>query len=1125
MEAPNEVIEYFAKMQADLTIAHSIASEARRKGFDPENGVEIKPAADVAARVEEIVGPPGISSIIRELEKEGKSREMIAFEVAKKITKGEYGKGGMEERIEQAVRTGVGILTEGVLVAPTEGISKIRIRKNPDGSNYLSMYFSGPIRSAGGTVAALAVVLGDLTRREFGIAEFRPTETELERYVEEITIYDARAARLQYKPTDDEIRHIVRNCPVCVDGEPTERIEVAVHRDLERIETNRIRGGIGLVICEGIAQKASKVMRYATKIGLDWSWLRSVVKVEKEGIPELKPLDGYLDDIVAGRPIFSYPMRAGGFRLRYGKTRATGIMAKAIHPAAMVLLDSFPAIGTQLKLERPGKGCVITPCDSIDGPIVKLSDGSVRQINSTEEAERVLPDVQEILFLGDMLTSFGDFLKSNHPLAPAGYCYEWWAADAEKKGIKEAKKSIGAEEAFKLSADTGIPLHPSYTYFWHDITAGQLKELVEWLKTGKLTYDWFTLKEMSIESSPSKRVLELLCIPHSAEKGEIKLDGNHAYALLKTLGILKEKKIDSERFDQLFNPQKDVMENVNALSGIKIKKKAPTYIGSRMGRPEKAKGREMKPSVHALFPVGFANKNRDILSFYRRMKEKGEEGKAVSVEIARMRCGSCGSIVSSPTCPLCGGKALAERTCSKCGKRSASDMCSCGGRTALYEKRNVNLVGLVDEAKKRCGPLPSELKGVKGLISEHKIPEPLEKGILRARHGITVFRDGTCRFDSTNVPLTHFIPKEVGVSVEKLREIGYRKDFEGNELKRDDQLLELFPQDILISENGIEYFLKVGAFVDDLLVSLYGLKAFYNMGKKEDLIGKLVVTLSPHTSAGVLARIVGFTRARVGYAHPYIISARRRNADGDEDSAMLLLDALLNFSRKFLPASRGGTMDAPLVLTTLIDPKEVDDEVHSMEICSSYPLEFYEACEKLSPPSDSNIRLIKNTLGTPDQYRGLLFTHPTSSINNGPIKTTYVLFENMAEKVNAQLQLESKIRAVDEKDVAERVILSHFLPDLYGNLRSFSRQIFRCVDCNSKYRRVPLVGKCRRCGGKLLLTINKGGIEKYLSISKDIVKKYGLPSYLAQRLSLLESDIASVFEDEKSKQYGLADFM
>jgi DNA polymerase II large subunit len=140
----------------------------------------------------------------------------------------------------------------------------------------------------------------------------------------------------------------------------------------------------------------------------------------------------------------------------------------------------------------------------------------------------------------------------------------------------------------------------------------------------------------------------------------------------------------------------------------------------------------------------------------------------------------------------------------------------------------------------------------------------------------------------------------------------------------------------------------------------------------------------------------------------------------------------------------------------------------------------------------------------------------------------------MEEKVNCELELAEKIIAVDKKDMAARILNFHFLRDIYGNLRSFGQQKFRCVDCNTKYRRVPLMSKCNKCGGKLLLTVNKGGIEKYLRISKNIAEKYGLDDYIKQRLVLVERDIALIFqkseediaqEKELLKQKCLADFV
>ena len=181
---------YFDLLKNGLERAYGMAEAARSKMFDPSLEVEIRPAADVAARVEGIVGPPGIQNLIRSLEAEGNSREMIAHMVVRKIASGEVqlpqaagldpdSKEAKTARIEQGVRTGVGILTEGVLVAPTEGISKLSISQNPDGSDCLAIYFAGPIRSAGGTVAALAAVLADVARRECGIGDFRPTDTHV----------------------------------------------------------------------------------------------------------------------------------------------------------------------------------------------------------------------------------------------------------------------------------------------------------------------------------------------------------------------------------------------------------------------------------------------------------------------------------------------------------------------------------------------------------------------------------------------------------------------------------------------------------------------------------------------------------------------------------------------------------------------------------------------------------------------------------------------------------------------------------------------------------------------------------------------------------------------------------
>jgi len=130
----------------------------------------------------------------------------------------------------------------------------------------------------------------------------------------------------------------------------------------------------------------------------------------------------------------------------------------------------------------------------------------------------------------------------------------------------------------------------------------------------------------------------------------------------------------------------------------------------------------------------------------------------------------------------------------------------------------------------------------------------------------------------------------------------------------------------------------------------------------------------------------------------------------------------------------------------------------------------------------------------------------------------------MKEKVNEQIRLAERIRAVDQKGVVEGVLNSHFLPDMAGNIRAFARQKVRCTKCNKKYRRIPLTGECT-CGGNLILSISKGSVTKYLEISKELASRYPIDPYLVQRIELIESGINSLFESDRSKQSSLDVFL
>ncbi|MCZ7357894.1 MAG: DNA polymerase II large subunit [Candidatus Methanoperedens sp.] len=1135
--ASEAMLVYFNGLETELNRAIALANSARANGADPKPEIEIPIAKDLADRVEKLIGVEGVARRLRELE-ESMSREEASLQLGLEVASGKIKQfDSKKDAIEAAVRIAMAVLTEGVVAAPIEGIAKIDLAKNDDGSEYIRIYYAGPIRSAGGTAQALSVLAADYVRINLGINRFVPRPEEVERYVEEITAYH-RAVHLQYLPTDEEIRLIVRNCPICIDGEPTEEAEVEGRRDLERIETNRIRGGMALVIAEGIALKAPKVKKHVDKLKLDgWDWLEKFTVTVKsdDTSAQLKPKDKYLQDLIAGRPVFSYPSRPGGFRLRYGRSRNTCFAAAGISPATMILMDDFLAAGTQIKIERPGKAAGIAPVDTIEGPTVRLFNGDVLRVDTAEEAQRIRPSVQRILDIGEILINYGDFLENNHPLVPSSYCYEWWVQElASKTPIKDLGdlKNPDENKALSLSDTYKVPLHPKYTYLWHDISLDEYCELAEYIQqNGKFN------GKLSIPlDSKIKTILETLLVPHIVREKQIHIE--EPLPFIRCMGLARDLK------KTWTATETDIMETVSRMSGITIRRRAPIRIGGRMGRPEKSDKREMKPAPHVLFPIGEAGgRRRSLQSAKEYVDDDGGERNnefkiglsvqkekvgTIKVQIGERICPSCKIRTFKNRCK-CGKFTNAVLRCHACGIEVNRPVCpKCKKETTSVTETSVDLKKEYMDALENVGERDNvAIKGVLGLTSKNKTPEPLEKGILRAKHDIVMFKDGTVRYDLSDLPLTHIRPREIGVPAAKLKELGYEKDIYGRPLTDENQTLELKVQDIVVSKDCAEYLLKTARFVDDLLTKYYKVGSYYNMSRTDDLIGKLVIGLAPHTSAGVLGRLIGFTTASVGYAHPFFHAAKRRNCDGDEDCVMLLMDGLLNFSRSYLPDKRGGQMDAPLVLTSRIDPNEVDKETHNVDVTFQYPLEFYEATMKFMNPRDivKLMDTVSGRLGTPAQYEGFGFTHDTSNIAAGPRNSAYKTLGTMIEKMDAQLALARKIRAVDPQDVAERIINSHFLPDLIGNLRSFSKQKVRCTKCNAKFRRPPLRGTCPKCGGNIVLTVHEGSVRKYLETSLRIADEYNVRHYTKQRLELLELEMRSLFESDKVKQKGLADFM
>ncbi len=1162
---------YFERLESRLDEAFDLAERARERGGDPRPEVEIPVAKDMADRVENILGIPGVAERVRELE-ERMSREEAALALAEDFAEGRVGEYETKDgKIEGAVRTAVALLTEGVVAAPIEGIDRVELLENDDGTDCVRVFYAGPIRSAGGTAQALSVLVADYTRALLGVSEYQARDDEVERYAEEVGLYD-KTTGLQYSPKDKETKFIARNCPIMLDGESTGDAEVSGFRDLERVDTNNPRGGMCLVLAEGIALKAPKIQRYTRELDeVDWPWLQDLIDgtigesegsedgdaspdgdgdesefesdeaEQPAGPPRVEPATKFLRDLIAGRPVFSHPSRAGGFRMRYGRARNHGFATAGVHPATMHLIDDFLATGTQIKTERPGKAAGVVPVDTIEGPTVRLANGEVRRIDDAAEALEIRNGVEKIIDAGEYLVNYGEFVENNHPLAPASYTVEWWVQEFDRAGADVQAleddphvdlESPAVEEALVWATEHDAPLHPDYTYLWHDLTVEEFEALADAIDDGEITAGELELTR----TQTVREALETLLIEHRQTAETLSIP--EWRALAATMGFsedLTREWVSLSSEARAWNGGENAMKAVAEVAPFTVRERAPTRIGNRMGRPEKSEKRELSPAVHTLFPIGEAGgPQRDVAKAARYAPGMRDTPGEVEVSIGRRECEDCGTHTFRGDCPDCGGNTFPHYECPDCGTELDPDEAGrvecprCEVEGTSVERRAIDLDGIYHDALSTLGEREGSfetLKGVKGLTSSHKTPEPMEKGILRAKHGVSAFKDGTIRYDMTDLPVTSVRPEELDVSVGEFRRLGYHEDVRGDPLEHGDQLVELKVQDVVLSDGAAEHLLKTADFVDELLSDYYGLEPFYDVSERDELVGELVFGMAPHTSAAVVGRVVGFTSAAVGYAHPYFHASKRRNCDGDEDCVMLLMDGLLNFSKEYLPDKRGGQMDAPLVMSSRIDPAEIDDEAHNMDVVERYPLEFYEATLEMADPGDVDITIAEESVGTDDQYRGFAHTHDTSNVALGPDLSAYKTLGSMMEKMDAQLELARKLRAVDETDVAERVIEYHFLPDLIGNLRAFSSQETRCLSCGKKYRRMPLSGNCRDCGGNVNLTVHEGSVSKYMDTAIRVADEYGCREYTKQRLKILDRSLESVFENDKNKQSGIADFM
>ena len=1130
---PADLEPYYGDILGQYESAYNTAEEAKSKGLDPNEIVESKTVFDLADRVNEMLGLSqfeGLAERLRHL-LHTTTKERATLTIAEEIALGKFGAMSTDQALQYAVRAGLAVITDGVTVAPIQGISTVVIRKNDDNTEYASISYAGPMRSAGGTEAAFSVLIADVVAKKLGLSPYRAREEEIARYIEELRVYEREVGSFQYRVSDSDVRVALSNLPVEIDGVETDPFEVVVHRNLKRVATDRVRGGALRVLNDGVIGRAHKLAKILKELQLTgWDWLPELKGGKQQSTGETEKVGAHFEEVISGRPVISSPNTRGGLRIRYGRAMNTGLSTVGIHPAIPALLDNCVVVGTQVKVDLPGKAATIAFVDSIEGPTIRLKDGSVRRVNSLADAERFHDSLELIIDMGDALISYGDFLENNKTLGASPYVTEWWLEDLkaaanasppEVSSIDPARLTAvldgappSAPEALDISRKLGVPLHPSYTPRFDRLTPEEILELRNAMSQSGRDV------EVDITSHHTEEALQHLLVPYTRNKNTATISDEWAAVLGALIGLGGPDITDASPW----NPD-GALELVRHLSGVRVGKQTTGTVGMRVGRPEKAMLRHMKPPVHVLFPVGAAGGSaRDLLA-------AAKHG-SMRVDMVNIMCPSCGKRKLSSRCEDCAEATIRFLSCPRCSQvinAEEGQTCpKCRVEGVTHSNYNLDIKTTVDAVLRKVPDVArGTIKGVRGLSSGSKYAEPVEKGALRSKHEIYVYKDGTARVDVTNAPLTHFRPSNIHTDVSTLRSLGYEVDKDGRPLVDSEQLVALKPQDVVIPENTARDLVRVASFVDDELETVYGLARFYNVKTVDDLRGKVVVGLAPHTSVGVAARVIGFSNAQVCFANPCWHSAKRRDCDGDGDSVLLLLDIFLNFSVEYIPTQIGGLMDTPLLIQPIILPAEVDDQAHNFDVAWKYPLAFYQATE--SSPNASKvsglIETIRNRVNLQDQFYNYGFTHSTSSITIKSSRSAYSTLNTLSDKISKQIEVAEKIEAVSAKQVVESIIKTHLIRDIMGNMKKYSTQSFKCRACSRTLRRPTVSARCEICGGELRETLTRGSVEKYLAIARRLAHEYDVDEYIRERLDLLVREMDQLFPArEKSTQSELTDF-
>ncbi len=1077
-----EFREYIRSIKTSLQTQIQLANQARSLKFDPFETIESKLAFNSNEKILAILNIPGLENYLPNNLSQHENRILLAANIAKQIVNGRFVKKPREELVLLALQSSLVIISQGLISVPQECIPKIQINSK---SNHLTIYFSNTIRYVTGETIGLVVLIADYIRHTLHLNRFSSSKALIGRYIEEVEIYLAINKRSQnlWKGT---LRFLIENIGVEISGEAYERIEVKKYRNLPNI-TNQFRMGM-CVALERIMANINQIANRKISAGIpEWTWLNPSNKIFKKDKNDFN-----LKTVHGTQPLLSVSKNPGGFRLRLGRSRNTGQGAVGIHPATMYLSEMLSP-GTNIRIDVIDNPLTIFPVSTIQGPLIELADGSCVRIEDYSELMQYEDQITQIWEMGDILVSPDDMSISDS-IESFAWTEEWWNQEYQYKIVTEfgggenvsvllsklfknqfhedeIKKVVtnptqyfpSPDLAVQISKLTKVPIHPRYSFNWNEIAISdflRLLEIVNKAENGLLQ-----------NKEDLKTILKQLGVPFSIENEFIDAELFNLY-----IKAFKGKEIKAMEILSKDQNTLKIEEIIELLVNIPVKSLCSRRIGVKILRAEKVGVRHINPPAHTLFPIGsYGGTQRDLL--------KAKEKKFIEIQLAERFCNSCNIETFTVFCPSCKQKTIQRFVC-KNGHKFNSQKCpECNQYGFTAREKRINIKGLLDSALSKVKPPDiKKIKGVSYLTSKNRIPEHILKGILRATNEMFVYKDGTSRFDQTNAILTHFTPKEINVSIKALNRLGYSYDVLGQDITNEDQLIEIYPYDVILNnEIGIS-LIKLSKFLDDELVHLYDMSPYFRIDSLNNLLGTLILGIAPFSNVGIVGRIIGYTENKVLYAHPLWHRLKTRDCNGDIDSITLLLDTFLNFSKEFIPSSRGGSLDVPYIVHLSEDWE--DTSVYAKYRSIPLNLMFYQNLED-NPCIEELLIINQSHLSTSFQN-----IHRIDDISRYEFNNKFTDSKIMA-KIETELRVLRRLRGIDEGIFVDSILENDFLEKITTSIFRFFLQPVRCRTCNTTFRRVPLTKYCPVCHRQTIgLTLSEGWVLRYLQIIEQLKDKY-----------------------------------